>query len=117
MATTHSIKLMMVAALTSGAFMFANPSAQAAEDYYFFVTNKTDSPIVKLQVSEDKKTWGNFDVGKGIAAGEKAKLTWASSTNDSGCKQWIRAKFADGSTSEPSKQDFCENLDDPIEFE
>lgn len=117
MTTTRSIKSIMAAALIGGGFMLANSGAQAAEDYYFFVKNKTDSAIVKLQVSEDKKTWGNFDVGKGIAAGEKAKLTWASSTNDSGCNQWIRAKFADGSTSEPSKQDFCENLDDPIEFE
>lgn len=91
--------------------------AQAADEYYFYVQNKTDSRITKLQVSENKKTWGYFDIGKGISPGKKVKLTWDSSTNDEECEQWVRAVFADGSTSDVSKMDFCEDLDTPIVFE
>jgi hypothetical protein len=69
-----------------------------------------------LEVSQDKHEWGNFDIGDGIGPGERAKLVWASSTNDEKCHQWIRAKFSDGTWSEPTKQDFCRDLDDPIEF-
>lgn len=91
-------------------------SASAAQQWHFVVKNKTESNITKLQVSEDKSEWGNFDVGSGIAPGERATLVWAASTNDQSCTQWIRAKFADGSWSAPSKQDFCQDLDEPIEF-
>ncbi len=93
-------------------------SAAAAKDseWYFKVTNSTESRIVKLQVSADRKEWGDFDIGSGIKAGETETLTWDASTDDEPCEQWIRAKFKDGSTSEPSKQDFCQNLHDPIEF-
>ena len=91
-------------------------SASAGQQWHFVVKNKTESNISQLQVSQDKKEWGNFDVGGGIAPGERATLVWDESTNDQSCKQWIRAKFADGSWSEPSKQDFCQDLDEPIEF-
>jgi len=91
-------------------------SASAAQQWHFVVKNKTESNITKLQVSQDKSEWGNFDVGSGIAPGERATLVWGESTSNEKCKQWIRAKFADGSWSEPSKQDFCQDLDDPIEF-
>jgi hypothetical protein len=88
-----------------------------AESWHFVVKNKTDSAIVKLQVSQDKHTWGWFDIGsKGIAPGQRVTLEWASDTDDEKCHQWIRAKFADGSWSEATKQDFCHDLDDPIEF-
>lgn len=90
--------------------------AVAAGEWHFKVKNLTESKITKLQVSEDKKTWGDFDIGSGISAGKTETLIWDSSTDNEGCSQWIRAKFSDGSTSEPSKQDFCEDLDDPIEF-
>jgi hypothetical protein len=94
------------------------PAAQAfgADQWHFVVKNKTDSNIVKLEVSIDKKSWGNFDIGSGIGPGATETLVWDASTNDEPCEQWIRAKFKDGSTSEPSKQDFCQDLDDPIEF-
>jgi len=91
-------------------------SAIADEQWHFVVKNKTDSNIVKLQVSQNKSDWGNFDIGSGIGPGERATLVWSSDTDDQKCHQWIRAKFEDGSFSAPSKQDFCHDLDDPIEF-
>jgi len=90
--------------------------ASAAQQWHFVVKNKTESNITKLQVSQDRKEWGNFDVGSGIGPGERATLVWDESTNNEKCHQWIRAKFEDGSWSEPSKQDFCKDLDEPIEF-
>jgi hypothetical protein len=95
---------------------FASLQAVSAGDWHFVVKNKTSSNITKLEVSEDKSSWGNFDIGSGIGPGEKATLVWAASTDDQKCHQWIRAKFSDGSYSEPTKQDFCHDLDDPIEF-
>jgi hypothetical protein len=91
-------------------------NAVADDQWHFVVHNKTAANIVKLQVSQDKSEWGNFDIGSGIGPGERATLVWASSTDDQKCHQWIRAKFADGSFSEATKQDFCHDLDDPIEF-
>lgn len=84
--------------------------------WHFVVANKTESVIKKLQVSVDKKEWGDFDIGRGIAAGATETLEWDSSTDDEPCEQWIRAKFDDGTASPPSKQDFCRDLDTPIEF-
>lgn len=103
-------------ALLSLAVALPAVAGAAAGQWHFVVKNATESKITKLEVSEDKSTWGNFDVGSGIAAGETATMIWDSSTDNEGCEQWIRAKFADGSTSAASKQDFCEDLDDPIEF-
>lgn len=91
--------------------------AQAAEEYYFYVQNNTDSRITKLEVSENKKDWGYFDIGRGIQPGSKVQLTWDPSTDDEECNQWLRAEFADGSTSEMTKIDFCEDLDTPVVFE
>lgn len=90
--------------------------AFAASEYHFKVSNSTSSDITKLQVSVDKKTWGNFDVGDGIKAGETETLVWDASTNDEPCEQWIRAKFSDGEWSPPSHQNFCKDMDTPIEF-
>jgi len=90
--------------------------ANAEDEWHFVVKNKTQSNITKLEVSQDKSEWGKFDIGGGIGPGEKATLVWASSTDEQKCHQWIRAKFADGSTSEPVKEDFCHDLDEPIEF-
>jgi len=88
----------------------------AAEQWHFVVKNKTGTNITKLEVSQDKHEWGNFDIGDGIGPGEKVTLNWASTTNDEKCHQWIRAKFSDGTWSEATKQDFCRDLDEPIEF-
>lgn len=111
-----SITIRLRIALVVAAFSVAAVQAHAADEWHFVVSNATNSKIVKLQVSEDKSEWGDFDVGSGIAAGDSETMIWDHSTDNESCEQWMRAKFADGSTSEPSKQDFCQNLDDPIEF-
>ena len=94
----------------------AGQAAAAAGKWHFKVKNSTDADIVKLQVSQNKKSWGKFDIGSGIAPGETATMYWDSSTDNEKCVQWIRAKFSDGTYSSPSKQDFCHDLDDPIVF-
>ena len=111
-----SINIRFRVALVCAALSVAATQAYAADEWHFVVSNQTSSKIVKLQVSEDKSEWGDFDVGSGIAAGATETMIWDHSTDNEGCNQWMRAKFADGSTSEPSKQDFCQDLDDPIEF-
>lgn len=80
-----------------------------AGDYSFTATNTTNSPITKVFVSENKKTWGYFDIGSGIKPGSTANLVWDQSTNSESCSQWVKAVYADGSESEPAKFDFCEN--------
>jgi len=86
-------------------------------EWHFKVKNSTNTDIVKLQVSTNKKDWGAFDIGKeGIGPGEIATLVWDTSADNDPCEEWIRAKFSDGQYSAPSKQDFCEDLDTPIEF-
>jgi len=104
---------MSIFCITMGA---AAMQASAADEWHFVVSNQTSSKIVKLQVSEDKSEWGDFDIGSGIAAGSTETMIWDHSTDNQSCEQWMRAKFADGSTSAASKQDFCQDLDDPIEF-
>jgi hypothetical protein len=111
-----SIRNAIRTCLVCSAFALPALQAGAADQWHFKVTNATESRITKLQVSEDKKEWGDFDIGKGIAPGKTETMVWDSSTDDEGCEQWIRAKFSDGSYSAASKQDFCEDLDTPIEF-
>jgi hypothetical protein len=107
----------LYAMLLLGAGMtFLAGEALALQQWHFVVKNSTSSRIVKLQVSPDKSGWGDFDIGKGIKPGEKATLVWDASTDDQPCKQWIRAKFKDDTYSAPSRQNFCEDLDEPIEF-
>jgi hypothetical protein len=79
-----------------------------AEGYSFKVYNSTDSAIKKMLVSEDGKTWGEFDVGGGIGAGKSTELEWDESTNNEACKQYVKAVFSDGSESTPTKFNFCE---------
>ncbi len=93
------------------------PMTAHANDFYFYVENKSDSRIVKLEVSQDRRDWGFFDIGRGIGKGRSSKLVWDESTNNEECEQWIRARFADGSASPPAKFDFCRAMDDPIVFE
>ncbi len=110
-----STSLRLSSTLLCAAFAFASFNA-AADQWEFKVTNDTSSKITSLQVSENKSDWGMFDIGSGIGAGDTETLVWDASTDSEGCNQWIRAKFADGSTSPPSKQDFCQDLDNPIVF-
>ena len=111
-----STKIRLNVALVCAVLGFAAMQAHAADEWHFVVSNKTSSKIVKLQVSEDKSEWGDFDVGSGIAPGATETMIWDHSTDNEGCEQWMRAKFADGTSSPASKQDFCQDLDDPIEF-
>ncbi len=90
-------------------------SGTAMAEYSFKVSNNTDSRIVGIEVSEDGRKWGEFEIGKGIPAGTTAKLTWDASTDEGNCGWQFRAKFADGSESEALEFDFCEE-DLELEF-
>jgi hypothetical protein len=90
-------------------------AAYAGEEYSFTVHNSTDSRITKLLASENKRSWGKFDIGSGIRAGHTVSLSWSQSTNSQSCKQWVKVVYADGSESEPAKFDFCES-DLELEF-
>jgi hypothetical protein len=81
----------------------------AKAEYSFQVTNSTKSTVTKLEVSEDGKEWGAFNVGDGIHPGETATITWDKSTDNEDCKQKIRATYADQSKTEVSEFDFCED--------
>src|SRR5437660_9733156 len=99
-------KVLMLATaliLMSGTLSFAR-----SYDYKFKVHNNTKSDIKKLQVSEDGKKWGFFDIGSGIKAGETVELAWDKSTDNEGCEQYFKVQFADGDWSDPVKFDFCE---------
>jgi hypothetical protein len=89
---------------------------QAAEsEFSFTVHNSTKFAIKQILVSEDGKSWGEFDIGSGIAAGATESLVWDSSTNNEECSQLVKAVFSDGEESESAKFDFCEE-DLDIEF-
>jgi hypothetical protein len=90
------------------AFALATMSSAVHAEYSFKVTNNTEEKIVSLEASTDGETWGEFDVGKGIKAGETTKLVWDASTDDSDCEWFFRATFADDSVSEEVAFDFCE---------
>ena len=83
-------------------------SAQAAE-YSFKVYNTTNSTIIRLLVSEDSQTWGYFDIGSGIGAGESVTLTWAENTNNENCIQYFKAIFEGEVASAAVRFDFCES--------
>ena len=103
-----------VVALTFMSFPLQNAVADDAE-YTFKVHNTTKDKISKLLASEDGKQWGNFDIGKGIAPDDTITLKWDKKTNDSDCKWWFKAVFADGDESEAKEFDFCEE-DLELEF-
>lgn len=77
-------------------------------EYKFKVHNNTKSAIKKLQVSEDGKKWGFFDIGGGIGAGQTVELVWDKSTDNGNCEQYFKVQFADGEWSDAVKFDFCE---------
>jgi hypothetical protein len=90
-------------------------SAQRQDEFKFKVNNNTSQTIKKILVSKDKKTYGYFDIGKGIPAGQTVTLVWDKSTNDENCVQYFKAVFDDGEESDPVKFDFCEE-DLELEF-
>jgi hypothetical protein len=90
-------------------------SVALADDYSFKVHNNTKETITKLLVSEDGKTFGFFDIGDGIKAGDTETLVWDKSTNSQSCHQWFKAVWASGEEGKPVKFDFCEK-DLTLEF-
>jgi ribosomal protein L2 len=111
------VRLLIFALLiTSFAFNYAYAHKAATVEYTYKVHNKSRSTITALLASEDGKTYGAFDIGKGIAPGQTVTLVWDKSTDEGNCEQWIKAKFADGGVSPAAKFDFCE-ADLVLEFE
>jgi uncharacterized protein YpmB len=97
--------LMLAVALV---MMSATLSFAKTSEYKFKVHNNTKQAIKKLQVSEDGKKWGDFDIGDGIAAGATEELVWDKSTDKENCEQYFKVQFADGDWSDAVKFDFCE---------
>ncbi|HBB98089.1 MAG TPA: hypothetical protein DC054_22115, partial [Blastocatellia bacterium] len=71
------LMLAIALVLMSGTLSFAK-----TYDYRFKVHNNTKQDIKKLQVSEDGKQWGDFDIGSGIKAGATEELVWDKSTDN-----------------------------------
>ncbi len=100
----------------SFAVSYAHADKASTPEYTYKVHNKSKSTITALLASEDGKTYGEFEIGKGIPAGQTVTLVWDKSTDEGNCEQWIKAKFADGGVSPAAKFDFCEE-DLVLEFE
>ena len=98
--------LMLAAALLLVSFSAGN--ALSKFDYRFKVHNNTKQTIKKILASEDGKTYGYFDIGKGIAPGQTIELVWDKSTDNGNCYQYFKAVFDDGEESQAVKFDFCE---------
>jgi hypothetical protein len=115
----HFVKISLLAialAITSVAYNQAHAHKATTLEYTYKVHNKSSSTITALLASEDGKNYGEFDIGKGIPAGNIVTLVWDKSTDEGNCEQWIKARFADGGESPATKFDFCEeNL--VLEFE
>lgn len=97
------LMLALAVVLMSGTLSFAK-----SFEYKFKVHNNTKTDIKKLQVSQDGKTWGYFDIGSGIKAGETVELVWDKSTDNESCDQYFKVQFADGDWSDAVKFNFCE---------
>jgi hypothetical protein len=110
------LQSLCVLGMATAAFALSSLTVFAADEYSFKLHNKTEQKIKQVLVSEDKKTWGKFDIGSGIGAGKTVTLVWDKSTNKESCKQWVKAVYADGEESKPAKFNFCEE-DLEIEFE
>jgi hypothetical protein len=104
----NSFKKIRMLAVALVLVSLAAGHAHARFSYTFKVHNKGKNKIVKLLASEDGKTYGNFDIGDGIAAGETATLVWDKTTDEKSCEWYFKAGFDDGEESPPVKFDFCE---------
>lgn len=83
-------------------------SSRAHASYTFKVHNKTEHNIVRLMASEDGKTYRDFDIGSGIAAGQAVTMEWDQSTDNGKCEWHFKAKLADGEETDPVEFNFCE---------
>ena len=97
------LMLAIALVLMSGTLSFAK-----SYEYKFKVHNNTKQDIKKLQVSEDGKKWGDFDIGSGIKAGATEELVWDKSTDNGNCEQYFKVQSADDEWSDAVKFDFCE---------
>ena len=97
--------LMLTLALV---LMSATLSFAKSNESKFKVHNNTKQDIKKIQVSQDGKKWGYFDICSGIKAGATEELVWDKSTDNENCEQYFKATFADGEESDAVKFDFCE---------
>jgi hypothetical protein len=95
-------------ALTLVLMSFTISYGHSQDEFSFKVHNKTESTIKKLLASEDGKTFGYFDIGKGIGPGQKKTLVWDKSTDEEECVQYFKAVFENGEESRTVKFDFCE---------
>jgi hypothetical protein len=107
----------IIASIGLLAASFVTNIAPASAEWYFFVQNASSSAITSVLVSETGESWGYFDIGAGIAKGEKVQLVWNKSTEGERCNQLIKATFADGTESPAATINFCQDLDSPIVFE
>jgi hypothetical protein len=98
--------VMLATALMLASFTLS--FARTNTDYRFKVHNNTKHDIKKILVSEDGKTWAQFDIGDGIAAGDTDELVWDKSTDKGNCEWNFKAVFSNGEESEPVEFDFCE---------
>jgi len=108
--------LVLALVMVGIAFNYAQANGASVREYTYKVRNKSGSTIKALMASEDGKSYGEFDIGKGIPAGQTVTLVWDKSTDEGNCEWWIKAKFADGGVSPAAKFDFCEE-DLVLEFE
>ena len=111
-----SVKLRAFAISSFTIALYLASQNAVAEQWYFYVENSSSASIKGLYASEDGKSWGRFDIGSGIAAGQTVKLSWDKSTNSQSCDQQLKAVFADGSEVKTAKMDFCHDLDNPVVF-
>lgn len=102
-------KVLIQAAITLAASL-ALPAI--ASEYTFTITNNSSQAIREVWVSEDGEDWGYFDLdGTSIPAKGSLELEWDESTNSAGCFWWIQVEFSDGSESQATQFDFCDNPD------
>ena len=102
------MKMLFTAAAVGFAMLFGQ-AASAAPEYTFSVENQTAQAIVQVLVSEDGNDWGYFNLDGNVASGETGTMTWGEHTNNEACVQWIQVGFEDGTSSEASQFDFCNN--------
>lgn len=60
--------------IMSFAVNYAHAHKASTVEYTYKVHNKSSSTIKALLASEDGKTYGEFDIGKGIPAGQTVTL-------------------------------------------
>jgi hypothetical protein len=101
------IKTALLSVALAAAVSLPRLARAGDNDYSFKVHNTTEHTITELMCSEDGETYGKFDVGDGIKAGETVTLVWDKSTHSQSCHQYFKAEFGDAGESKPVQFDFC----------